>query len=960
MLFSMDFQSAMETFAEAWVAASTGEQTQALALTRTKSPKKESSVPVSPSHAGHESEMASPKATAGVTISSASSNSSCAETPSIGHHAGKLMSADGNGPAAHHLSSSTSSSSANGAAGLSLPSTPQHAAAISVSQSLLAAAASANRSVTPRISVATSLTAGPGENGASNGARDSVSGRDSVVPPVSNPTNGPASVDRTILQSPVAAVAAAAAAMQDRKQDFDFSKVNAKSLPLHCVVESVSSLQATLNFDARSPWKRRPNIETDSYVIIPAATPFCEIVTTALQRLGYSTEISNAARGSISIKNWKSLSLDAISDNPLVSVSDILGELTSVVTLKITILRSKPTQLAEIKDKLLKLLILQSHALLRSTGCPLDEITLSQICRSPLQNTFPFSPEITEETRRNFDQWWSNQLAPQPNPIAHKILPFANPQSGGGDPQLHHHQLDFSSHSFSGLHAAAKQRDTLLGTTGAGADGAAPHHHHQHHHASPHHNLVVHPALQTVHSQYPNQKTRMRTSFDPEMELPKLQRWFAENPHPSRQQIQSYVVQLNSLESRRGRKPLDVNNVVYWFKNARAAQKRAEMRQGMTNGFGTANMLLSQADYMKSSPSAPSEDIDALSQDEMDDELDRPMSPQLPLSLTIHERNHPLTPSAEQTPIKQEHPGGSCSSPPPSSPSPHHPGSTLSAGPDGVPIATTTSTSNNNNNTSSNNNNSTDGSGLGNNGNNEQAAESGMGEGPKSNYSGGERSNSPQRSSRSPASEDLDMDEPDVSNLDDYRSPSPDSKRQLPFPMNNPMLSHSIMYMSHYIPAMQAGAAGMHLKSDFGPGGPHGALGQGGLNLSFNSDERRKRNRTFIDPVTEVPKLEQWFSMNTHPSHNLILKYTEDLNRMPYRQKFPRLESKNVQFWFKNRRAKCKRLKMSLYDPAQLANLSEPGGHLAAHLHDGPHLASLHEAASQALHPAFHHGADRD
>jgi hypothetical protein len=43
--------------------------------------------------------------------------------------------------------------------------------------------------------------------------------------------------------------------------------------------------------------------------------------------------------------------------------------------------------------------------------------------------------------------------------------------------------------------------------------------------------------LQTVQSQYPTQKTRMRTSFDPELELPKLQRWFAENQHPSRQQV---------------------------------------------------------------------------------------------------------------------------------------------------------------------------------------------------------------------------------------------------------------------------------------------------------------------------------------------------------------------------------------------------------------------------------------
>jgi homeobox domain-containing protein len=42
--------------------------------------------------------------------------------------------------------------------------------------------------------------------------------------------------------------------------------------------------------------------------------------------------------------------------------------------------------------------------------------------------------------------------------------------------------------------------------------------------------------------------------------------------------IHHYVSELNNLESRKGRKPLDVNNVVYWFKNARAAQKRAEVR----------------------------------------------------------------------------------------------------------------------------------------------------------------------------------------------------------------------------------------------------------------------------------------------------------------------------------------------------------------------------------------------
>lgn len=117
----------------------------------------------------------------------------------------------------------------------------------------------------------------------------------------------------------------------------------------------------------------------------------------------------------------------------------------------------------------------------------------------------------------------------------------------------------------------------------------------------------------------------------------------------------------------------------------------------------------------------------------------------------------------------------------------------------------------------------------------------------------------------------------------------------------NSMFSHSIMYMSQYIPGFTHNATSPPTST---------ALGLSAL----SAEERRKRNRTFIDPVTEVPRLEQWFSLNTHPSHNLILKYTEELNCMAYRQKFPRLEPKNVQFWFKNRRAKCKRLKMSLFD----------------------------------------------
>lgn len=153
------------------------------------------------------------------------------------------------------------------------------------------------------------------------------------------------------------------------------------------------------------------------------------------------------------------------------------------------------------------------------------QMTLSSLCRG--------GNELTEETRRSFEAWLQQQQLAGLGPPTNTMLTACT----NNNRQIHNQ----SPRSDSG--------------------GVGPTVH-------PHH-----PAMLPY-----SHKTRMRTSFDPELELPRLQRWFAENQHPSRQQIQRYVAELNSLESRRGRKPLDVNNVVYWFKNARAAQKRAETR----------------------------------------------------------------------------------------------------------------------------------------------------------------------------------------------------------------------------------------------------------------------------------------------------------------------------------------------------------------------------------------------
>lgn len=260
---------------------------------------------------------------------------------------------------------------------------------------------------------------------------------------------------------------------------------------------------------------------------------------------------------------------------------------------------------------------------------------------------------------------------------------------------------------------------------------------------------------------------------------------------------------------------------------------------------------------LKSPQSIKSDEMDNMSQhsDDMDEDLDRPSSPQLPLSLTTHERRRSSS-SNDDSPIKVE---------PEFNERP-------------------ASRNNNNNNNSSetiNNNNSSvdDHNNDSDRFNDSRNESSGAGNRIVDDENNDVVSIKSQRHSSikdSPQSEeDLDMEGSDINPMEEFRSPSPS------FPiLPNSMFSHSIMYMSHYIPQMSQGA---------GPGGllpnasPNALAPNNVCGMNLSNDERRKRNRTFIDPVTEVPKLEQWFAMNTHPSHNLILKYTEDLNRMPYR-----------------------------------------------------------------------------
>ncbi|XP_065567345.1 homeobox protein dve-1-like isoform X2 [Artemia franciscana] len=512
-----------------------------------------------------------------------------------------------------------------------------------------------------------------------------------------------------------------------------------KLIPVHCVVEIETRINSSCDV--------APTLEADSYVMVPATTSFSDIIPVAMGKLGYEDDIGEAT-AKLVVKNWKPLHLDQIAF-PTDNVGRILGEMTNIATLKISIKRNCEKVARELKEKLLKILLPQSKKMLSSLGCPLDEEYLQKLgsdksCEVP-----------TEEMFRRFEDWFRNQNN-NSQPASTRV------------PEL--------------------ERTSISSLTNP---------------------LLSSDTSQIMSSSFGTGRTRVRTTFDPDFELPRLQKWFLENPHPTRSQILDYVQELNSLESRRGRKPLDMPNIVYWFKNARAAQKRSESRENEESK--SLNDL------------TDNDDEEPLNDSTTDDDLRKE------IVVTIKDEcdeNDRVSRASNESEIESEYDEFD-----------NH---------------------------------------------NEKKTTASVGESPENLSCKEERSyQSESGSSWSPQKYSQDQHSQIIERYSNFQ-----------VPIGPPPLigTGGLMYMPPYINSFSQ-------------------MGQNASGLSCLSEERRKRNRTFIDPVSEVPLLEHWFSINTHPAHSMVVRFTDELNRQQYRQKFPKLEPKNVQFWFKNRRAKCKRLK---------------------------------------------------
>ncbi|XP_070209552.1 uncharacterized protein [Littorina saxatilis] len=803
------------------------------------------------------------------------------------------------------------------------------------------------------------------------------------------------------------------------------------SMPIRCLVEQV---QGAVNFDLSGGTCDVTAVEEDTFAILPVNTPLNGLVRAALAKLGYSTTDSVNAKGAIQLKNWKPLTFDVITDDKSATIDDILRELKEY-TLRIR-LSSQPrlSSVEDMKEKLLHLLLNSSHSLLMDTGCPVEKGLLMSLSKGDnLSN-------VSEDVVTQFDAWYSGQISKKSQlpPAPSLTSPDTKPSFTAGKvlPVKPEPQPSVTAASVTSSHKLPSSSSVPSSSSSSIPSMASPSSSSSSHPSFLPNGTGPFPPSQQTPNLHPSQhgailapsKTRIRTSFDPEHEIPRLQKWFQENQHPTREQMVRFMSELNNLDSRKGRRPLDLTNIIYWFKNARAANRRAtkalddsfenEENVDVSNGHpplltptlpesstlppylpnknavyivpypyhahtATSNTILSTPDPTGGDSNDEPCDLsikklrDTTSNQQEAAKAGQVQGQGQSQGQTNRSRPDPCIDNSELSSGGRSSGGHSRRS------SPAHNGLARSGGREeesGYKSPFSVHTSHDSGSAKK----------LCMSAEKERRSNGELVAGEEKRFLEKhyqllkEQEDREQRlvmdlkdDHDASSDESLHSNDSDVGRLRAQEeeeaeyvraqaelrlglsSLAPTSEASMAAlslaqmsqpPLQIPMspLNHLAMYYNmprYYHPptphhsqsataamvAALSGSAHMnghshtasmnslnHSSSSSSTGtpqsphpvaiqpAPHPPLSAPHAH-SRSSEPRKRRTRVFIDPLTEIPKLEKWFIEDTHPSAYMIDKYTETLNNADYRQKFPKLEPKNVQLWFKNHRAKVKR-----------------------------------------------------
>ena len=422
-----------------------------------------------------------------------------------------------------------------------------------------------------------------------------------------------------------------------------------------------------------------------------------------------------------------------------------------------------------------------------------------------------------------------------------------------------------------------------------------------------------------------NGRVRSKTIFDPEHELPRLQRWFQANGRPSRQQMMVYLSELNSLDHRRkqGRPPLELASICCWFKNARAALRRSQVDD--TSPHHSSSSCMSPRDaktneFMKSSPNH--EQTSIANPPECD-------VPELPNKNAVYVINPLLSSPSRDTTVEvgatspiidplvvNEEDGNddqpqdlSCNS-----------ASFKREESFSAPLKAQTSWSD------------AEDSGASFEADNlveDEISRSAIMAKSDSvfgrNWSASSSSVVTTARLTSPTSSLIPYHQQQQQQQQhaqqQHMSIQQQHSQQQRTAMQLAAMSYSLNLQQYMQTAANVGYSSPTVKNfpslangndsvvGHAPFKKESDRASTSSSVDGGTSEKKKRTRVFIDPLTEIPRLEMWFAEDTHPSSYMIEKFSEELNNSPYRMRFPKLEAKNVQLWFKNHRAKVKRQK---------------------------------------------------
>lgn len=370
-----------------------------------------------------------------------------------------------------------------------------------------------------------------------------------------------------------------------------------------------------------------------------------------------------------------------------------------------------------------------------------------------------------------------------------------------------------------------------------------------------------------------NRRQRERTTFDPQEEITRLMSIFERTHHPTRYQIASICDSLNSLACRRDKKPLEPYNIQYWFKNARAALRRKVKVEGDSTPSSGAR---------SASSSAIKTEFDSIFNGQQDAEHEAYVNSKYS---NYDDEENELDEDYDDEYGNQ-----------------HNENDTTGYSLD--PKLDSNVDLNNNHN---------DGMKLGNNHQQHKSVH-------KSQYNNQEE-------------EREHVGDEEHSHLDHYENYN--EENTLDDEEDNNYLNSTYDHGNNHLNECNESfdednykinslnstkTSNMLGNAQKTPNKNSMSHNNSSMGNSHNGAVCNRRNRVFIDPISEVPILEHYFSIETYPDHYLIEKICENLNKGEYRFKFPKLESRNIQLWFKNHRAKLKRLKSTPNSSAMNSN----------------------------------------